>query len=348
MKLLIDLQHPADIHFFRNVIARLRSEGHTVRITGRDKDIVIALGKSYGMEIEIFGIARKGLLNLGREFALREYRLWHIIREFRPDLMMSFGGTYISLLGKLMGVPVYVFYDSEHATLSNTVAYPFATCVYVPRAYYKQIRWRHERFNGYKELAYLHPKYFQPDPSVLKEVGLEKDELFTIVRFVGWGAAHDIGHQGFTVNDKIRAIKELGCFGRVLISSEGDLPDELKPFELRLNVSRIHHLMAYAALIFGESGTMSSEGAVLGVPAVYVNPLRVGYLDEQEQKYGLAFRFQPEQLDQAIAKGIDILSNYCREEWQAKGQRLLEDTIDVTDMLYQIAQNKPYFSMSPV
>ena len=53
MKLLIDLQHPADIHFFRNLIARLQSEGHAVRITGRDKDIVIALGKSYGMEIEI-------------------------------------------------------------------------------------------------------------------------------------------------------------------------------------------------------------------------------------------------------------------------------------------------------
>ncbi|MFW9998329.1 MAG: hypothetical protein ACFFD4_40195, partial [Candidatus Odinarchaeota archaeon] len=63
-----------------------------------------------------------------------------------------------------MGVPVYVFYDTEHATISNLLAYPFATCIYVPRCYRKQIRWRHVRYSGYHELAYLHPKYFKPDP----------------------------------------------------------------------------------------------------------------------------------------------------------------------------------------
>lgn len=343
MNILFDFQHPAHLHFFRNLITRLQNEGHTVRMTGRDKDILVELAKSYGMEVEIFGVARKGIVNLGRELLSRQWRLCKIVKEFKPDLLMAIAGTYISLVGKLMGVPVYIFYDTEHATLSNLLAYPFATCIYVPRCYRNQIRWRHVRYNGYHELAYLHPKYFEPDPTVLDEVGLKEGEIFTIVRFVAWRAAHDIGRAGFTQANKLRAIEELGRHGRVLISCEGELPNELEPYRLRLNVARIHHLMAYAALIFGESATMCSEGAVLGVPGVYVDPIGRGYTDEQEREYGLVFNFTSEDQDGAIAKGVDVLANYRQDEWRAKGKKLVEEKIDVTDLLYQVAIERPFF-----
>jgi predicted glycosyltransferase len=342
MNILIDLQHPAHLHFFRNVAIQLQNKGHSVRMTGRDKDILVELAENYGIKVDVFGVARKGMVNLGRELVFRQWQLRKIIKEFQPDLMMAIAGTYISLVGKLMGVPVYVFYDTEHATLSNLLSYPFATCVYVPRCYLKTIRWRHKRYNGYHELAYLHPKYFTPDPSIPREVGLKEGEVFTIVRFVAWGAAHDIGQQGFSREDKIRAIQELGQYGRILISAEGDIPAELEPFRVKIDVARIHHLMAYAALIFGESGTMPSEGAVMGVPGIYINPLRLGYLEEQERDYGLVFNFRPEQLNEAISKGVDILSNYQRNKWQTKGRRLVEEKIDVTDMLYQIAMERPF------
>ena len=57
---------------------------------------------------------------------------------------------------------------------------------------------KHITFNGYSELAYLHPNYFKADPSVLENLGLDKDEKFIIIRFVAWGASHDIKQQGFT------------------------------------------------------------------------------------------------------------------------------------------------------
>jgi predicted glycosyltransferase len=342
MNILFDLQHPAHVHFFRNLIARLQREGHMVRITARDKDILVELAEKYGLEIEVFGVARKGVLNLGGELIFRQWRLRKIIKTFKPDLMMAIAGTYISLLGKLMSVPVYVFYDTEHATISNLLAYPFATCIYVPRCYREKIRWRHIRYNGYHELAYLHPNYFKPDPTVLDEVGLKKDEMFTIVRFVAWGAAHDIGKAGFTHANKLRVIEELGHYGRVLISCEGELPKEIEEHRLRLNVTRVHDLMAYAALIFGESATMCSEGAVLGVPGIYVDPVGRGYTDEQERDYNLVFNFTSERQNEAIAKVGEILSNYQREEWQARGRRLIEEKIDVTEMLYQIVMERSF------
>jgi predicted glycosyltransferase len=359
MRILFDLQHPAHLHFFRNVAARLAGEGHEVRFTGRDKDILVELARAYGIPLEVFGVAPKahaatgvrattGLhavenaLHLGLELLQRQWHLQRIIRQWRPDAMMAIAGTYVSSLGYLLRVPTYVFYDTEHATLSNLLAYPFATCIYVPRCYRKAIRWRHERYNGYHELAYLHPRYFTPDPAVMGEAGLAPGERFAIVRLVAWGAAHDIGRAGFTRENKLRLVRELGRHARVLVSCEGELPRELEPQRLRLPVARIHHLMAHAALVFGESATMASEGAVLGVPGVYVDPVGRGYTDEEERDYGLVFNFTSERQDEAIARGVEILREGRTEEWRARGRRLVAEKIDVTEMLHRIALERPY------
>jgi hypothetical protein len=341
VNVLIDLQHPAHLHFFRHVAKRLQDEGHRVLFTGRDKDILVELARELDIEVDVFGTARKGTLQLGKELLYRQGGLCKRIRTFKPDLMMAIAGTFISTLGKLLRIPVYVFYDTEHATVSNLLAYPFATCTYVPRCYRKEIRWRHHRYNGYHELAYLHPRYFTPDPSVLADVGLQEGEVFSIVRFVGWGAAHDIGLQGFSGKGKHEAIRRLAQYGRVLISCEGELPADLEDHRLRLPVSRMHDLMAYASLIFGESATMCSEGAVLGVPGVYVDPVGRGYTDEQEQDYGLVSNFTSAQEAEAIDRGEAILKDYNRVHWQAQGKKLLADKIDVTEMLYQIVMSRP-------
>ena len=68
-----------------------------------------------------------------------------------------------------------------------------------PEAYQEAAGPHHLRYRGYHELAYLHPRYFTPDPAVLGEAGLAPGEPFTLVRFVGWAAGHDIGHQGLSL-----------------------------------------------------------------------------------------------------------------------------------------------------
>jgi predicted glycosyltransferase len=337
MNYLFDFQHPAHLHFFRNVISRLKKEGHDVLITARDKDILVELAGKYGIEMVVFGTAKRGILNLAGELIYRQWRLNKIIREFKPDVMMAIAGTYISLLGKLRRIPTYVFYDTEHATVSNLLAYPFAACIYVPVCYRKKIRWRHVRYNGFHEIAYLHPAYFEADVSVLEEVGVKPGELFTLVRFVGWGAGHDIGRRGLDRQHKIDAVNELRAFGPVFISCEGELPGELEEFRLQLDVARVHSLMAYAALIFGESATMVSEGAVLGVPGIYIDPVGRGYTDEQEKEYGIVFNFTQRQQDEAVEKAVSILSHYQKEKWRMIGKRIIEEKIDVTEMIYKVA-----------
>lgn len=343
MKFLFDLQHPAHLHVFRPVIERLKGEGHFVQITGRDKDILLQLATLYQIPMTVFGTARKGFFSLFKEWLYRVWRLHKIVIQEKPDVLIAVAGTFISIVGKWHRIPTYIFYDTEHATLSNLLAYPFATCIYVPRCYRKTIRWEHVRYNGYHELAYLHPRYFTPDESVLDELGLKPNQIFTFVRFVNWGAAHDIGLSGLSLANKIRAIEAFRVFGPVFISSEAPLPGELEKYRLSLAINRVHSLVAYASLVFGESATMVSEGAVLGVPGVYIDPIGRGYTDEEEREYHIVFNFTHLQQEEAINKALSILSQYQdsfiieKQKWQAIGQRIVSEKIDVAQMIYEVA-----------
>ncbi len=43
MRILIEITHPAHVHFFRNAIDIWKSQGHEVAVTARDKEIVLEL-----------------------------------------------------------------------------------------------------------------------------------------------------------------------------------------------------------------------------------------------------------------------------------------------------------------
>ena len=93
---------------------------------------------------------------------------------------------------------------------------------------------------------------------------------FVIMRFVSWGASHDIGHKGLSIEMKRKAVKEILNYAKVFITSEKELPLDLKPYQIKMPLEKIHHILYYSALYFGDGGTMASECAVLGTPAINV------------------------------------------------------------------------------
>jgi len=117
--------------------------------------------------------------------------------------------------------------------------------------------------------------------------------------------------------------------GRVLISSEGALTGDLAGLAARGPVEKIHHLIAHARLVVGESATMSSEAAVLGVPAVFIATTGRGYTDDQERRYGLVRHFTEDQYDMALTAIEEILAARPAT-WHDARQRLLAEKIDVT------------------
>ena len=118
--------------------------------------------------------------------------------------------------------------------------------------------------------------------------------------------------------------------GRVLLSSESPLPARPGAAGVHGPVEDIHHLLAHAQLVVGESATMSSEAAVLGVPAVFIATTGRGYTDDEERRYGLVRHFTEDQFDEAVATVEKLLADDPRDLGARPASSCLSDKIDVT------------------
>jgi len=329
MRVLIDIGHPAHVHFFRRPIEMLREHGHEILITSRLKEISGDLLDAYGME-HIALSKEGGKSGLLGELIVRDFRLSRVVHKWRPDVMAAIGGIFIAHAGAIGRVPSLVFYDTENARLQNLLTYPLATRVIVPRCYAGWTpKGRTLRYPGYHELSYLRPPHFSPQRDIALANGVAADRPTYLVRLVAWKANHDVGERGLS-HDAVRAIvRRLGLHGEVLISAESSLPDDLELLRYKGDPAMIHHVMANCSGFFGESATMASECAVLGVPAVYAANTGRGYTDEQETRYGLVRNARS--LDEhTLNVALDwLLSFPGGRGWELR-EKLLSDTCDVS------------------
>ena len=199
---------------------------------------------------------------------------------------------------------------------------------------------KHVRIPSYKELFYLHPDYYQPNPDILEILGVKEDETYSIVRFVSWQAHHDIGQKG--ILDKKELVQTLEAYGRVFITSEAPLDTELEKYRIKIPIDRIHDALYYAQLFFSDSQTMTTEAAILGTPAIRCNTF-VGKNDmtnfiELEQQYGLIYNFS--EISPAIEKAKELLSSpNVNDEWAEKRRKLLAQKVDPNKIFMEMILN---------
>jgi len=342
MRVLIDMGHPGHVHLFKNFIREMRYRGHEVKITARDKEITLQLLRRYGFNFVQTGSGKTGNTNLIWEWISRSIEVFKISRKFRPDILLGVGNPSIAHAAMMLRKPSVIFTDTEHAKFGNMVTFPFASVICTPSCYCDDIGPKQVRYNGYHELAYLHPNHFIPNPAVLTELDLAEGDPFIIVRFVSWQASHDVGQHG--IRDKVGLVKALEQYGRVLITSEGALPEELQPYQIRVSPENLHDLLYYATLYVGEGATTASECAVLGTHAIYVNSLGLGYTAEEDEKYHLVSDFSSRTCTDGtvLAEARRLLQNSgLRKEGEEKAKALVQDKIDVTAFMVWFVENYP-------
>jgi predicted glycosyltransferase len=323
-KALFDLVHPADALFFCHPIRALLAEGIEVRIASRHKDVLVPLLDELGLSHVPLGRAGEGKVGLGLELLRRDYRLWKFARAFRPQVMAGFGGVAIAHVGKLTGIPSLSFYDTEHAGLQIRLALPFISQWHVPETWRgPEAKGRTFRFKGGKQFAYLHPNHFLPDPVLAEAAGWDPGRDNFLVRTVAWRANHDHGRSGFSP-ERLRAIvATLAARGKVHISAEGELPQDLEPLRYRGTATGFHHLLAHCRLYCGESITVASEAVMLGIPALLQIDKDYGYIAEQEEA-GLIRRLDAsadvgQALDEALAEDRQAYRERSRAFVAARG-----------------------------
>lgn len=344
MNVLLDINHPAHVHLLRNVYFLLTAKGHQVIVVVKEIPSAMKLLDLYAIPYVNIGKKDDAVMKKGLDQLVYDRRLLRLAREHHIDLGVgsSINIPHVSKLSKMNSI-ILDDDDDEVEPLFVKFGHPFADTILspvdTPRKSKKKIY-----VNAYHELSYLHPNRFAPDVSVLKDAGVEEGEPYFILRFNAFKAHHDVGVVGLTIENKRRLVDYLKTKGKVFITTERNIDDEFKPYQLMVSPEKAHSLMYYATMLVGDSQTMTSEAAVLGTPAIRCNTFvgRIHYLEEEEHKYGLTYGFRPEQSEKMFKKIDELLSmSNLKEEWQVRRQKMLSEKIDYAQFLTWFIENYP-------
>lgn len=345
MKVLIDIGHPGHVHLFRCFARQLINEGWEILFTCRDKEYEKKLLESYNFNYVNLG-KHKGNL-LGKIFGLFkfDYKLYKIAKKFKPDIFLSHGSIYASHVAFFMKKPNVCLEDTGNK--EQVMLYkPFTKYILTPSVFPDFYGKKQTKYNGYHELAYLHPQLYNPDDSVYSSLDNIERNKYVILRFVSWKATHDIGKSG--ISDEIAKKILILCLEKnfkVYISSEKALPYDLEKYRLNTKPEQLHDALHFAQLVVGDSQTIVAEAGILGTPAIRFNNL-VGtshgyHHQELEDMYGLIYNIHNKQEEKLFKTIDDILSNNnIKQLWKLKQDRLFKDKINVTEFLLDFIKEK--------
>ncbi|MEM9740532.1 MAG: DUF354 domain-containing protein [Pseudomonadota bacterium] len=276
MRILFDIVRAADVLFFSRPIRALRARGHDVLVCSRQKGIVCDLLDRLSIDHEPVSSATDGKVGAAMELLLRDAAIAATARDFCPHAMIGFGGVSIAHAGAVLGIPSIAFQDTEGAALQARLTWPAISQIYVPECYRGKVpEAKTHRLAGVKELSYFHPNAFTPDRSLAIANGLDPDRQNIFIRLVSWTASHQLGKKGWTPKDVKHLVDAYGHRMKLNISSKGPLPEAFQAHAYRGDPETVHHLLGHCALYIGESATMASEAAILGVRSAYgVNDYR--------------------------------------------------------------------------
>lgn len=340
-KLLFYFGHPAQYHFLKLTVNKLRENGHEIKLLIKSKDILENILKEN--KEEYFNILPEGrneskigiLLGLMR----RDFRLLKYVYNRKIDLMIGTDPS-LSHVGWLLRIPVITVLEDDIDVVPSLarLTFPFTNHIVVPEVV-RVGRFTKKKigYNGYMKLAYLHPKHFSSDVPVISKP-------YFLIRISGLNAYHDRGINGLNEQLLDIIIAKISKKGDVFISSEKILHSKYERYILKIDYNNLHHFLSNAEMLISDSQSMSMEAAMLGIPSIRFSDFagRISVLEELEIKYHLTFGIPASKPQQLIEK-IDELLNIknLKTIFKKRREEMLSEKIDVTGFMIWFIENYP-------
>ena len=345
-KILIEVNHPGQVHLFKHIYKKLISRGNKVLVITKENITIEYLLKAYKIPYSIIGRKKHGLFQKAFLQLLHNFNALKII--IKHDIQIGIGSSitndHLSLITKMKSIH-FSDDDEDQVPLIRKFSYPFSDLIIAPDSLiFRKFGHKALGYSGTHELAYLHPNKFKPNIDVIKKIGLIEGDVFFVLRFVALKGHHDIGHSGINIYQKRRLINFLEPLGKVFITSENPIEEEFEIFRLPVAPEDIHSLLYYAKMFIGDSQTMTSEASILGTPSLKCNTFagKLSVPNELENKYSLCYSFHPNQFSDLMEKLKELLSIKDLDQlWKSRLKNFLKDKIDVTDFIVWFVENYP-------
>lgn len=288
MNIVISMEHPAWVHQFKYMVKEFQRRGDAVTILAVDKDGDLELLREYDLSYHRMADGTGNSL-FEKAFLFLKLCVTYTAacKRAEADILIGRMSPMMAVAAFLLRKPHVVFEDTEASRFSLAFGKIFSTIIITPKCFMDSLGKKQIRASMYKEMFYLDNTHFTPDRKALEKIGIDKNEKYIVVRFVGFKASHDFGKKGLNDRQKYNFVRRLSKYVKVYISSEMPLSLELEAYRLKCPYHLMHQVLYYAQLVISDGTTVVSEAVVLGTHAIGLCPIKCGTTYEQEKKYHL-------------------------------------------------------------
>ena len=268
MRILFDINHPVDINFFKKSIYALKGDGHSILIVFRDRGSLAKILEYEIPDIETirFGSHQQGFVGKVVGQLRRDYDLVSFFRKKDVNLVVSFGPTSV-LASKVCRIPYLAFDDDFEYKIPFYHANLFATRHIYPD-FIDYDSSNTYKYNGFKELAYLHPNSLVKSTGILSKYGL-KPENYVFIREIS-NVSLNYRTKNTLLSEVLGMLKNRNL--KIVLSIENkELGEELRDqcIVLEEPVEDIFSLMAHSLFAISSGDTVARETSLMGVPTIY-------------------------------------------------------------------------------
>jgi predicted glycosyltransferase len=299
MRVWIDLSNSPHPLLFAPVASRLEQLGHEVLVTARDNAQTVELAHERWDSVEVIGSpSPPGRRSKALPILSRIRRLASWARSERPDAALSHNSYAQIVAARALGIPAVTAMDYEHQP-ANHVAFRLAGTVLVPAALAEGdvslrrmglTRAKTRVYDGLKEELYLGD--FTPDRRAPERLGVDRgpETVLVVARTPPSGALYHRSDNPLFVETlrSLCANRDVRCV--VLTRRPGQrrellelgLPNVVIPEQ----AVDARSLMFACDLVLGAGGTMTREGALLGVPTISLFAGRSSAVEQRLERMG--------------------------------------------------------------
>lgn len=270
MKIIVDIAHPAHVNFFKNALKILAKEGHEIIITGLRRGKLPKILENELSEYPIYYVGQ----HRGTKFSIiyeanmkKAFNLFFFVLKHKADFGLSVGSFNLGAVLKVFGKPNIQFDDDPERKMNVMLEKLTSTRLFFPPIIAPE--GNVENMKALKEWAYLTPKYFKAAEDELKKYRLEPKK-YIFVREVSSGSLNYADQKAGTVASFSQQFPK-GY--KVLLSLEDKEHLDAYPTDwilLEEPVQDIHSLIYHSRMLVSSGDSMAREGAMLGIPSVYV------------------------------------------------------------------------------
>jgi uncharacterized protein len=293
LNIWFDILTPKQVMFFRRAAALLRNSGHDVLCTSRNYREAVELARLKKLDLKLVG-SHGGADRYDKlcESANRTYALAEIIKQFEPNVAVTFSSPEGSRVAFGLGIRHIGFNDSPHAEAVAKLTVPLTSKLYCPWVipHSAWLRYGIARKNVVHYRALDPAAWLKHPEENIQEIKYDKKMI--LLRLEESKASYITDKKNNTRKMIDSFVNELWRLANIVILCRYE--DQIAEVESRYGdkvqvlrkVVDGTDLVKSTHLFIGAGGTMTAEAALLGRPTISIAPIQF-YIEKYLVKSGL-------------------------------------------------------------